>query len=349
MDGTSISNPNLIEDDDPFNILAYFSSLQNQDQNFPFTNDNFAHELQLQETLLSSISPPSSSPPSSSMILCEICMDTKPNSQMFRNTDICTHLYCLDCIRGHVAAKIKENITKVKCPHPQCVGQIGPEACRWIVPKEVIERWEDSLCESSILASEKVMYCPFKDCSAMLVDDGGETVTSSVCPNCNRLFCASCKVGWHAGLDCSEFRSRKSGGTDREDKMLVDLANGKKWKRCPKCKFFVEKVSGCLQIICRLDSFYFNHFSFFVGSFLWKRYWVVCKLFAGWWGWEWRAQLARDFRYEAGGLATGWRSNFLCNFPILMKPRCIPMCGFHFCYNRGKKFSTSHYHCSVKT
>ncbi|KAJ9542030.1 hypothetical protein OSB04_028536 [Centaurea solstitialis] len=251
MDGTSISNPNLIEDDDPFNILAYFSSLQNQDQNFQFTNDNFTHELQLQETLLSSIPPPSSSsPPSSSMILCEICMDTKPDSEMFRNTNICAHLYCLDCIRGHVAAKIKENITKVKCPHPQCVGLIGPEACRWIVPKEVIERWEDSLCESSILASEKVTYCPFKDCSAMLVDDGGETVTSSVCPNCNRLFCASCKVGWHAGLNCSEFRSRENGGTDREDQMLMDLANKKRWKRCPSCKFFVEKKSGCMHIAC---------------------------------------------------------------------------------------------------
>ncbi|KAJ9542029.1 hypothetical protein OSB04_028535 [Centaurea solstitialis] len=257
MDGTSISNPILIEDDDdPFNILPYFSSLQNQDQNFPLSNDNFAHELQLQEALLSSIPPPSSSsspPPPSSMILCEICMDTKPDSEMFRNTNICGHLYCSECIRSHVAAKIKENITKVKCPHPQCVGLIGPEACRSIVPKEVMERWEDSLCESLILASEKVMYCPFKDCSAMLVDDSGETVTSSVCPNCNRLFCASCKVGWHAGLDCGEFRSRKNGGTDREDKMLMDLANRNMWKRCPSCKFFVEKQSGCMHIACRND------------------------------------------------------------------------------------------------
>ncbi|KAI3745672.1 hypothetical protein L6452_08076 [Arctium lappa] len=257
MAGTSISDPILIEEDDNpnFHILDYdfyFSSLHHHDQIFPISIDNFAHELHLQQALFSSLPPPPpSSSSSSKMILCEICMDTKFTSQMFRNPNVCAHLYCSDCIRGHVAAKIKENITKVKCPHPQCKGFIGPESCRSIVPKEVIERWENSLCESLILASEKITYCPFKDCSAMLVDDGGETVTSSVCPNCNRLFCASCKVVWHSGLDCNEFRSLKKGEKDPEDLMLMDLAKRKKWKRCPKCKFFVEKKSGCLHISCR--------------------------------------------------------------------------------------------------
>nr|GEU47122.1 zinc finger, C6HC-type [Tanacetum cinerariifolium] len=94
---------------------------------------------------------------------------------------------------GHVAAKIQENITTVRCPDPNCKGIIGPEACRLIVPKEVLDRWEDALCESLILGAEK-FYCPFKDCSAMLVNDGGEAVTSSECPHCYRLFCAQCKV-----------------------------------------------------------------------------------------------------------------------------------------------------------
>ncbi|GKF81545.1 zinc finger, C6HC-type containing protein, partial [Tanacetum coccineum] len=90
---------------------------------------------------------------------CDICMDTKPDSEMFQNTNVCGHMYCFDCIRGHVAAKIQENITKVRCPDPNCKGVIGPEACRLIVPKEVLDRWENALCESLILGSEK-FYCP---------------------------------------------------------------------------------------------------------------------------------------------------------------------------------------------
>ncbi|KVI07707.1 Zinc finger, C6HC-type [Cynara cardunculus var. scolymus] len=255
MAGTSSSDPILIEDDDPFHILEYdfyISFLQEHDQIFPISDENFAHQLHLQQALLSSLPsssssssslPPSSSSPSSSTILCEICMDTKLTSEMFRNTNVCTHSYCFDCIRGHVAAKIKENITQVKCPHLQCKGLIGPEICRSIVPKEVLERWENSLCESMILASEKITYCPFKDCSAMLVDDGAETVTSSVCPNCNRLFCASCNVVWHSGFDCNEFRGLKKGEKDPEDLKLMDLAKRKKWKRCPNCKDLRERKS----------------------------------------------------------------------------------------------------------
>ncbi|KAJ9559939.1 hypothetical protein OSB04_005099 [Centaurea solstitialis] len=177
-------------------------------------------------------------------------MDRKSAEDMFHNINVCTHLFCLDCIGSHVAAKIKENIIQVKCPDPNCKALIGPEICRSIVPKEVLERWEDSLCESLILGSQK-FYCPFKDCSAMLVNDGGETVTSSECPNCNRLFCAQCKVVWHSGMDCRMFQSLKEGERDPEDIMLMDLAKNNKWRRCPSCKFYVEKTQGCLHIACR--------------------------------------------------------------------------------------------------
>ncbi|KVH88647.1 hypothetical protein Ccrd_026217, partial [Cynara cardunculus var. scolymus] len=69
--------------------------------------------------------------------------------------------------------------------------------CRSIIPKQVLQRWENSLCESLILGSQR-FYCPFKDCSSMLVDDdGGE-----------------------AGLNKDE--------RDSEDVMLMELAKRKK-------------------------------------------------------------------------------------------------------------------------
>ncbi|GJS27087.1 zinc finger, C6HC-type containing protein [Tanacetum coccineum] len=184
---------------------------------------------------------------------CDICMDAKTESEMFRNTKVCGHMFCFDCIRGHVAAKIQENITKVGCPNPNCRGIIGPEACRLFVPREVLERWEDALCESLILGAEK-FYCPFKDCSALLVNDGGGAVTSSECPHCNRLFCARCKVTWHSGISCSEYQSLRLDQRDPSDLILRELAKNKNWKRCPGCRFYVEKISGCDDIVCWLDN-----------------------------------------------------------------------------------------------
>ncbi|KAM0060265.1 putative Zinc finger, RING/FYVE/PHD-type, E3 ubiquitin ligase RBR family [Helianthus debilis subsp. tardiflorus] len=99
-------------------------------------------------------------------------MDTKTTSQIFENNNVCGHLFCLDCIRQHVAIKIKENITKAECPDPNFKGVIGSKACRSIVPEQVLKRSENILCDSVIMESQK-FYCPFKDCSAMLV---GETM-----------------------------------------------------------------------------------------------------------------------------------------------------------------------------
>ncbi|XP_024972127.1 probable E3 ubiquitin-protein ligase RNF144A [Cynara cardunculus var. scolymus] len=251
MAGSSSSHLFHVVDD------FYFSALHDDDEIFPISDEKYAHQLQLQEALISASASLFQNASSSKKqrieeedasdqlhdSFCEICMDRKTASDMFRNINVCGHLFCLDCIRRHVAAKIKENIPQVKCPEPKCKGIIGPEICRSIVPKQVLARWEESLCESLILGSDK-FYCPFKDCSAMLVDDGGETVTSSECPNCNRLFCAQCRVVWHSGMDCREFQSLEKGERDPEDVMLMELAKKKKWRRCPRCKFFVEKAQG---------------------------------------------------------------------------------------------------------
>ncbi|KAF8388678.1 hypothetical protein HHK36_025358 [Tetracentron sinense] len=186
----------------------------------------------------------------SSQSFCEICLEGKPTEDMFRNTITCSHSFCVDCISKYVAAKIQENINMVKCPDFHCKGLLEPDRCRSILPEEVFDRWDKALCESLILASQR-FYCPFKDCSAILVDEGGELVTASECPYCRRLFCAQCNVSWHAGIGCDEFQRLHEDDRKIEDLMVIELAKEKKWMRCPKCEFYVEKRDGCVHISCR--------------------------------------------------------------------------------------------------
>uniref|UniRef100_A0A3Q7FUK3 RBR-type E3 ubiquitin transferase n=1 Tax=Solanum lycopersicum TaxID=4081 RepID=A0A3Q7FUK3_SOLLC len=35
------------------------------------------------------------------------------------------------------------------------------------------------------------------------------------------------------------------------DVMLMGIAKNKKWRKCPKCKCYVEKGEGCFQLTCR--------------------------------------------------------------------------------------------------
>ncbi|XP_057432495.1 protein FAR-RED IMPAIRED RESPONSE 1-like [Lotus japonicus] len=66
-----------------------------------------------------------------------------------------------------------------------------PKHLNPILPEQVVVRWESVRCESLIAGLQK-NYCPFKNCSVVMVDDGGENeiVTSAECHSCHRLFCA---------------------------------------------------------------------------------------------------------------------------------------------------------------
>ncbi|KAL6197840.1 hypothetical protein ACLB2K_027633 [Fragaria x ananassa] len=96
-----------------------------------------------------------------------------------------------------------------------------------------------------IIGSHK-FYCPFKDCSAMLLDDGAEEVRESECPNCKRLFCAQCKR-----------RSKNVPG--KEDIMMEKLAFKKHWRKCPWCGIYVERTGGCTSIRCRCGTYFSFH------------------------------------------------------------------------------------------
>ncbi|KAK2404944.1 RING/U-box superfamily protein [Trifolium repens] len=236
-------------------------------------DDNYAEELQLKQTLMDSLitsnshsqNAPSSSSSgqwklmtkeesSSSIIICEICAEPKKTEDMFR-IQTCYHSFCSECVIKQVATKIQDKISIVSCPGLNCKGLLELESCRSLLPKELIDKWYDSLCESLFVTVPK-FYCPFKDCSAMLLDEneGGEEeedIRESECPFCHRLFCARCHVPWHPGIGCEEYQKLTLDERGSEDLLVRELANQKQWRRCPKCKFYVEKNEGCLHITCR--------------------------------------------------------------------------------------------------
>ncbi|XP_004295315.1 PREDICTED: probable E3 ubiquitin-protein ligase RNF144A-B [Fragaria vesca subsp. vesca] len=186
---------------------------------------------------------------------CDICVEAKPAHESFGIKN-CSHVYCTDCVVKYVDSKLQENIASIGCLVPDCKGSLDPEHCHSILKPEVFEKWGRILCEDMIIGSQK-FYCPFKDCSAMLIDDGAEAVRESECPNCKRLFCAQCKVPWHAQLTCSQFKRRSTNDPEKEDIMMEKLAFKKHWRKCPWCGIYVERTGGCTSIRCRCGT-YFN-------------------------------------------------------------------------------------------
>ncbi|KAK7289736.1 hypothetical protein RIF29_03615 [Crotalaria pallida] len=189
----------------------------------------------------------------SSDCFCGICFEFKPKTDMFQGEQ-CNHPFCNDCISKYVAAQIQQNVLKVNCPNPNCHVELESKYLEPILPKEVMDRWESAKRESTdIIASSLRFYCPFKDCSVMLVnggDDDGEIVTSFLCTSCQRLVCVQCKVPWHANMNCEEFERSKC--EEDMDRKFLELARSEEWQKCPRCAFVVQRKSGCNHIVCRL-------------------------------------------------------------------------------------------------
>ncbi|KAJ9567848.1 hypothetical protein OSB04_003814 [Centaurea solstitialis] len=262
-------------DDDELSWKSATDALFHEDNDEIVSEDDakYAEELQVQEALLASMfSSQTTNNASSSthqartslgswlknkemetadlpLNTCKICLESHESWKMFRNST-CSHSFCYECTSKHATTKIQENNNTIKCPALNCDSTLDFNAVRLIVPKDVLIKWDETLCESMILESHK-LYCPFANCSVLLVnDDVG--ITKIDCPVCKRAFCAVCRVPWHSEFSCKEFEklnSKKKGKKD--DEMTVALAKKKKWKKCPKCKFFVEKAEGCLHITCR--------------------------------------------------------------------------------------------------
>lgn len=183
---------------------------------------------------------------------CAICMETVPGVERFAVPG-CGHAFCAGCVRQYIAARVDENLLAVGCPDPGCRdGVLHPEECRHVLPSPLFHRWGAALCDMAL--EEVKFYCPFKDCSALLVDDEpgpGTGQAKAECPHCKRAFCATCKVPWHDGVDCAEFQRLGDDERGREDLLLRKVAQQSKWQRCPKCKMYVDRIDGCTFIACR--------------------------------------------------------------------------------------------------
>lgn len=103
------------------------------------------------------------------------------------------------------------------------------------------------------------LYCYRKACGSF-IPMGDRTKARATCPQCQRVTCCRCRKGWHT----HQSRDGKcDAGKDRmavvaNDRKLIVMARRKGWKRCPRCRMFVEKArGGCSSVYCRCGRHFF--------------------------------------------------------------------------------------------
>ena len=169
---------------------------------------------------------------------CHVCYDeTVPGFEL-----LCFHQYCVECLRQTLRTAVSDSS---RLPLRCCDIPIDL-SCAWVVldhddATRLLARLEE-------MQATNKMYCP--SCNQFFNLDLVDTVGSNhslPCP-CGRLICVECRTLEHPNMTCPE---NKSGITVAgSDKLLLELAQDKKWKQCPSCHTMIERVSGCIHMTC---------------------------------------------------------------------------------------------------
>ena len=182
---------------------------------------------------------------------CKICFNDVNVNEMHEIRS-CNHRYCYSCMDEHVQYRLRLYGGVPECPHEGCYLPLIEDDCKKFLSSKLFETFAQRVEEAKIPDSKK-LYCPYPSCSALMTaewcpqDSSSSSSLSTECHNCRRLFCIECRVPWHMGMSCQEYSSQ-FGGPDAEVHMLAEK---NKWRLCPKCKHMIERLEGCLSMICR--------------------------------------------------------------------------------------------------
>ncbi|MQL98125.1 hypothetical protein Taro_030831 [Colocasia esculenta] len=194
---------------------------------------------------------------------CRICLEDTDLPSMFE-VDGCLHRFCFSCMKQHVEVKLLDGSIP-GCPYDGCNTRLNVESSTKFLTPKLAEIMSERVIEASIPPAEKV-YCPYPKCSALMSrsetihpEQGSSSRQTSYnynehglrkCIKCNGLFCITCKVPWHFGLSCYDYKIRNPYPR-AEDAKFQSLANRNTWRQCIKCNHMIELLSGCFHMTCR--------------------------------------------------------------------------------------------------
>lgn len=189
-------------------------------------------------------------------VTCPICMTETPPAEA-ASLEGCKHTFCEDCIGQYVSGKVLEGQVlpdQLRCPSvdPKCGETIVPaDVARCLKEPGAVARYERLTLQRCIEAADGMGVCPSPGCEFMFAFD--EDNRKLDCPLCKESFCLVCRVSpWHSGVRCETYQA-EHGNVDEADKLFNAFASQQKLKQCPKCKYFVEKTSGCDAMHCRCN------------------------------------------------------------------------------------------------
>ena len=88
------------------------------------------------------------------------------------------------------------------------------------------------------MLNPNIQLCPSPDCDSYALKNGKNKYVS--CIKYRHKFCFNCLKAWHGDKECD----------NSLDNSFKKWRDSNTVRRCPKCKYFIEKDEGCNHITC---------------------------------------------------------------------------------------------------
>ena len=188
-------------------------------------------------------------------ITCPVCFcESEPNESA--TLVGCSHSFCVECLSQYVRGKVEAGEVlseQLSCPcvEPKRCGVplVPQDVSRCLATPAERERYERLALNRCIEAEDDMQTCPTAGCPFAFAWEKDNRKFE--CPLCHKSFCLVCRCEpWHRGMRCEQFQAER-GDPEASDAAFASFAKNQKLRQCPKCKFFVEKSSGCDAMHCR--------------------------------------------------------------------------------------------------
>ncbi|KAI1808476.1 hypothetical protein F4811DRAFT_559200 [Daldinia bambusicola] len=162
---------------------------------------------------------------------CLACGERKYFAKVARAP--CDHEYCRDClVQLCQCVMADESLFPPRC----CRQPIPLDKIQFLLPEELVRKFRIKEVEFS---TPRRTYCHNPTCAAFIPPQNYEDDIAT-CNDCRGKTCITCKGPSHYG-DCPH---------DEDLQRVLELAEVKKWQRCPNCLSLIELTQGCFHMKC---------------------------------------------------------------------------------------------------
>ena len=180
---------------------------------------------------------------------CKICLQNLRGFDLIcPEINCCSSLFHLACLKAYALDCLNNGKFPIKCPQAGCGYDITSIYLNQIVGLEEMCKYLRLITGKELFRNPKhYTQCATRDCDHIFRHlNSHDTSYELTCPNCHKKTCRRCKLGFHTGLSCVEYKH-----LDAVDVEAYKVFTKENYQKCSNCNYYVEKTEGCNHISCR--------------------------------------------------------------------------------------------------